>query len=137
MKRKILTGTALAFLLCILACNNDHSDFNYNIPKGSYVLMLNKPQNINNDISININEIIDTRCPLDSICSTAGNVLLICDISHISNHYSDTLDFNQTRQNNTYAYDEFTIIIHNVTPYPDSKNQPIAPGDYRVILSAE
>ena len=103
------------------------SDFNQ-------ILKLKKTQKIwlgsNNQFKISVDEISDSRCPHLANCISAGNATVTLSITdnedslvkfnlnlgEKSNFKPDSLSFN-------FKNKAYQVILLNVSPYPDLKNQ--------------
>lgn len=72
----------------------------------------------------------DSRCPGDATCITAGDAVVAVSVLTATSSQAYEL---HTAQPKSFVYDDFTIALEQLDPYP-FVTRPIAPGDYRATL---
>jgi|WetSurMetagenome_2_1015567.scaffolds.fasta_scaffold00007_149 hypothetical protein len=84
------------------------------------------------DLSFSIENVYDSRCPVNAMCIWAGNVGLQFSIEYNSAH-TDTLIYDSYSDNNPFILGKYTFTIQEVSPYP-STDREMTLKDYRIKM---
>jgi hypothetical protein len=75
----------------------------------------------------------DSRCPGDAICIQGGDALVRVDVLTAGGGGAATFDLH-TGSMQPVTYQDLTIALETLAPYPFGSLPPIGPGDYRATL---
>ncbi|MES2328730.1 MAG: hypothetical protein V4539_03940 [Bacteroidota bacterium] len=99
--------------ICTAGVNNDTAVFVYQQPTSLFGSCVNGLQGTVTDLN-------DSRCPLNAVCFTAGNIFATLQID---NQFSIKL-ISRIPVDTTYQGQKYSFTLVNATPYPDfSVNQ--------------
>lgn len=128
-------GVLACFFLLLMACSEDTPDSD-GIPKGEIELISSSPQRISDDIILELTKVIDSRCPVGVVCSSAGSVELSFIVYYTGGSYNKTINFNPISESTCDTIQNLDVCIKEVLPYQyaDQEHQL---EDYRIIFEVE
>lgn len=90
------------------------------------------------DLTIRLLEVEDTRCPEDAMCAWEGNATVMMRGEHNGNVEDFTLNiYGSDEYPNKIDLWEFEITLNDLTPYPKTANDEVKLKDYDVSLTVQ
>lgn len=118
----LLKSVLLCLIVLAVACKKGNVHFNHQLQ-----VFKDQPFKIDDDLSVKLNTINDSRCPKNVQCIWAGNVVV--NLSLLKNDKeadTDNLCLGCNPNSDTKIFDvngkQYKIKLIEVNPYPDSSN---------------
>lgn len=142
MKKTILL--ALIWTCCLAACNNKNDaapeiQFNSGDSKVAYRKDTVIPAS-GSDLTINLKELVDSRCPANANCITMGSVAITFAVSDGTANALVNVTFKGDDKNSgvqtfSLGSKNYALKVTEVLPYPGTSKDPASLEDYNVGVS--
>jgi hypothetical protein len=140
MKKTILFALICAGLLT--SCNKDEAEpeIRFDSAPSSVAYRQEKVVNASgNDLNINLQEIVDSRCPSNVVCVTMGSAELTFEISNSIDNVVVRASFSADQKKSeihtfTLAKQNYALKVTEVLPYPETSKTPTL-SEYKVGVS--
>jgi hypothetical protein len=108
------------FLLPDLSCKNKYEIIKDDLPEGSIKLKYQVQNQVTDNLSLEITDINDSRCPVGAICTVAGSVKVDIRVLSAQGTETATLYFSaiQNTVQNVDTVMSYRIEVVDVTPIP-------------------
>lgn len=121
---KIILG--ILFLFLLISCKKDYEIMKDTLPKGSIKLKYNVQVQVTKNLSLEITNLTDSRCPIGAICAVAGSVKIDIKVLSANGQGTSNLYFSEIH-NSVQNIDTVVgcrIEVVEVTPIP-YLNKPV------------
>ncbi len=142
MKNTILI--ALIWACCLAACTNKTDtapeiQFNSGDSKVAYRQNTVVPAS-GQELTVNLKEVADSRCPANVTCITMGSVALVLAVSDGGNNAIVNVTFTGDEKKSgvekfTLGSQNYALKVTEVLPYPGTTKEPASLEDYKVGVS--
>jgi len=121
---KIIMG--IVFLFILICCKKDYEIMKDTLPKGSIKLKYNVQEQLTKNLSLEITNLTDSRCPIGAICAVAGSVKIDIRVLSAKGTGTSTLYFSEIHNSdqNIDTVVGCRIEVVEVTPIP-YLNKPV------------
>lgn len=129
------TAIGVVFLLLMVSCSKEVSNFENEIIVGEVTMRKGIPSRVSAELMLMITHIEDNRCPIGDVCSSAGSVEVSFKAYNKGSSSDFLIRFNNNQEQCADTFLNHRIEITDLSPFRYA-NQLIDTMDYRIVVLA-